>query len=85
MSAPGGLTQAEFEAELDARGFEPTERTTAQGRLWRKKGRTGAPPPHLHVPHAVDGYYPDWLLWQVRRRIASINNWMRPRLVTDDC
>ena len=83
MTEEGGCSQAELEAELRARGFEPTDRYTATGRFWRKQGgRT--PSPHLHVPHAVDGFYPGSLLQQLQQRIHLINNWMRPRLVAEE-
>lgn len=42
MTEQGGRSQAELEAELRARGFEPTDLYTATGRFWRKQG--GRPP-----------------------------------------
>lgn len=83
MTEQGGRSQAGLEAELRARGFEPTDIYTATGRFWRKQG--GRPPrPHLHVPHAVDGFYPESLLQELQQRIRLINDWMRPRLIAEE-
>lgn len=75
MTATTGLTEAEFEAELTARGFERTDTVTGTGRFWRKAGA------HLLVPFADQGCYPEWQIPDLRRQIEWINAWFKPRLV----
>ena len=41
-------------------GFQKTETVTETGCFW-KHMPTGR---HLQVPLSVQGYFPDWLIWQ---------------------
>ena len=75
MTDAEGLSQAEFEAELEARGFVRTDRYTGTGRFWRKAGA------HLMIPPPEQGHYSAGVLWDLRRRIDLINAWFRPRLL----
>lgn len=81
MTRPGWVSEAELLAELDARGFEPTDRLIHTARVWRKKG--GSSPGGLTVPRPENGYYPAWIIQDLQRRIRAINDQMKPRLVSD--
>lgn len=82
MSDPAGTPWPDVVAELEARGFEPTERYTSTGRIWRKKGIAKPPVPSVNVPHPVDGRYPDFMLDDLRKRIYRVNDWLRPHLAS---
>ena len=60
MIAPRVPREGEIFGALQDLGFEETDTTTETGRFWRHK-KTGR---HLQVPFSVQGYYPDWLIWQ---------------------
>jgi hypothetical protein len=52
----------ELEAELRARGYEPTDFHSGTGRAWRHipTGR------HIIVPDPLDGMYPDAIIRDIR-------------------
>lgn len=85
MTRPGWVSEAELVAELDARGFEPTDRFVHTARVWKKRGDW--PTPGLTVPRSENGFYPPWIIQDLQRRIRAINDQMRPRLASDtaDC
>ncbi len=60
MIAPRVPGEGEIFDALGELGFEKTDTTTDTGCFWRHK-TTGR---HLQVPFSVQGYYPDWLIWQ---------------------
>jgi hypothetical protein len=65
----------ELEAELRSKGYEPTEHRTRTGRVWRSK-LTGK---HIIVPDSYDGYYPDFILNDIKEYIIDTR-----RIVDDD-
>ncbi len=68
-------TADELEAELRAGGFEPTEHRTGTGRVWRSTSNDR----HIIVPDSYDGYYPDFILEDVKDYIIDTR-----RIVDDD-
>ena len=60
MIAPRVPTEHEIFDALRELGFQETDVETATGRFWKHE-QTGR---HLQVPHSVQGYFPDWLIWQ---------------------
>jgi hypothetical protein len=60
MIAPRVPTEQEIFTALRELGFEETDTITETGRFWRHTP-TGR---HLQVPLSVQGYFPDWLIWQ---------------------
>lgn len=70
MIAPRVPPKEEIFAELGKLGFEATGEKTDTGEFWRHKasGR------HLQVPNSVQGYFPDWLIWQFWPRAVEIAN-----------
>ncbi len=68
-------TAEELEAELRAAGYEPTEHHLKTGRVWRHKV-TGK---HIIVPDSYDGYYPDFILRDMRDFVIDTK-----RIVDDD-
>ena len=53
---------------LRAGGFERTNHTTQTGTFW-KHTRTGK---HLLVPKAVQGYYPNEIIYDLEARITAL-------------
>ncbi len=68
MIAPKVATKQEVENVLRERDFDPTTLTTATGRFWRHKVTSR----HVLVPDSIDGYYPDWLLYDLMSHIGEI-------------
>jgi len=68
MIAPRVLTEDDVYAALDERGFEVTIHTTETGTYWKNpmSGR------HLLVPRSVEGFYPDWMLYDLLSHIGEI-------------
>lgn len=68
MIAPRVLTEKEIHDALRARGFSPTETRTATGRFWIH-GESGEP---IQVPDSLEGYYADWMLYDLMSRVGEI-------------
>lgn len=67
MIAPRVLTEAEMEAALIDRGFRPTASKTATGTYWAHPSGK-----HIQVPNSLEGFYPDWMLYELVSRIEEI-------------
>ena len=60
-------TWESVESWLRSKGFVPTSNTIDGGRYWRSKsGR------HMIVPDHVDGFYPDFFLADLIKRVEQI-------------
>ena len=68
MIAPKVLTEDDVQQALRERGFVPTDATTATGRYWRHKFLQQ----HVLVPKSLDGFYPDWMLYDLMSRVGEI-------------
>jgi hypothetical protein len=68
MIAPRVLTEADVHDALSDRGFRPTDTRTATGRFWVHAGSHE----HIQVPDSLDGFYPDWMLYDLMSRIGEI-------------
>ncbi len=60
-------TAEQLEAELRSGGYEPTEHHLKTGRVWRSK-ITGK---HIIVPDSYDGFYPDFILQDIKDYIID--------------
>lgn len=68
MIAPKVLTEGDLEQVLRDRGFRPTTFKTATGRYWCDAQGLR----HVLVPDSLDGYYPDWMLYELEARVGVI-------------
>ena len=68
MIAPHVLTEADVHTALSDRGFKPTDVRTNTGRFWVHASSEQ----HIQVPDSLEGYYPDWMLWDLMARIGEI-------------
>jgi hypothetical protein len=64
-----------LEAELRAGGYESTEHRTGTGRVWRSTSNDK----HIIVPDSYDGYYPDFILEDIKDYIIDTR-----RIVDED-
>ncbi len=62
------LSVADLHAALSERGFTPTPTRSRTGVFWRYS------PSHQHiqVPDSLEGFYPDWMLYDLMSRISEI-------------
>lgn len=65
------VSEDKLQQVLRARGFEPTEVSTATGRFWRSTETKK----HILVPDSVQGFYPDWLLADLEEITGKIDPW----------
>lgn len=64
------LTREELVKTLRERGCEPTGSRTATGEFWKSPaGR------HFLVPDSADGYYPDWMLYDLEEIVGALDAW----------
>jgi hypothetical protein len=68
MIATRVLSEAQIFAELRRLGFEPTGRKTATGEFWLHKTTKR----HLQVPFSIQGFFPDWLIWEFEAKMWGI-------------
>lgn len=59
--------EKELHATLSGLGYEPTKEETSTGLFWKHKG-TGK---HIQIPKSVQGFYPDWLLWDLQEKLGE--------------
>ena len=59
--------EKELHAARDRFGYEPTDQETSTGLFWRHR-KTAK---HIQVPKSVQGFYPDWLLWDLQEMIGE--------------
>ena len=69
MIAQRVSTKAEVHEILKGMEFSKTEHSTATGTFWRHRKTKR----HLLVPFSVQGYYPDWLLWEFLSNATDIS------------
>jgi len=67
MIASSVLSEDSLKAALAARDCVQTEHKTQTGTFW--KTRQGL---HFLVPRSLDGFYADWMLWDLERVIGKI-------------
>lgn len=68
MISPRVLTEADVHAALADRGFIRTDTRTKTGYFWAH----AASDQHIQVPDSLDGFYPDWMLYDLMSRIGEI-------------
>jgi hypothetical protein len=68
MTAARVPSEAEIFAELRSLGFEPTGEKTETGEFWLPK----ATKRHLQVPFSIQGFFPDWLIWEFEAKMREI-------------
>ena len=68
MSPAKVLSQKDVEQHLADRGFVPTEDKTSTATAW-VNASTGR---HLLVPFSLQGYYPDWMLYDLLSHVGEI-------------
>lgn len=64
------VSREQLEERLEALDCEPTGIRLETGELW--KAASGR---HFIVPDSIQGYYPDWLLWDLEEIIGTISPW----------
>ena len=68
MIASRVLKESELHDHLKSMGYKPTGEKTSTSTFW-KNSKTGK---HIQVPNSVQGFYPDWLLWELDAVIGKI-------------
>lgn len=68
MIASKVLSEDEVYSTLRNYGYEPTDQKTDTGTFWRHKNTDK----HIQVPESVQGFYPDWLLWDLEEIVGKI-------------
>ena len=68
MIAPRVLTEAEVRNALSERGFKSTGVRSATGTFWAHAESDQ----HIQVPDPLEGFYPDWMLYDLMSRVGEI-------------
>ena len=64
------LTRDQLVEILTSRDCQPTGSCTTTGEFWKTSGGR-----HFLVPDSIDGYYPDWMLYDLEDIVGALNAW----------
>jgi hypothetical protein len=70
MIASRVVSEQELLESLAKQGFEITTERTDTGTFWRHAASRN----HILVPESVQGFYPDWLLWDIHDQIRRVRS-----------